>query len=244
MRLVNTVPVLDEAKCIGCVICSSVCPTLAWSVDRKTRLAVLQEALCFGCVNCESRCPTYAIRMVPRKSERWLYVDPGQVDYAKVEALCRSARLHPEQIICFCTSSRAEEAAAAILTGSRTPEEISTRTGIRSGCTVECSQPLLRLLEAAGIPFQPALDGKGWQIYGTVPTVWDIPAAVKQKYAGRGFHFDADAVLMEEVAAGPTQTAGMHDCACRDRAPSVRGISGAPRPCGPQTKAGDARGGL
>src|SRR3972149_6368622 len=134
MRLVNTVPVLDESKCIGCVICTSVCPTLAWSVDRQTKLAVLNEPLCFGCVNCGGRCPTYAIKMVPREQDRLLYVDPRQVEYTEVEALCRKARFHPEQIICFCTSSRAEEAAAAILTGSRTPEEISVRTGIRSGC--------------------------------------------------------------------------------------------------------------
>jgi Pyruvate/2-oxoacid:ferredoxin oxidoreductase delta subunit len=205
MRLVNTVPLLDEAKCIGCVICTSVCPTLAWSVDRTTKLAVLNEPLCFGCVNCEARCPTYAIKMVPREESRFLYVDPKQVDYTQVEALCRKARFHPEQIICFCTSSRAEEAAAAILTGSLTPETISARTGIRSGCTVECAQPLLRLLEAAGVPFKPALDGKGWQIYGKVPTVWDIPSSVKQKYADRGFHFEEDIALMDEVVASPAR---------------------------------------
>ena len=205
MRLVNTVPMLIEEKCIGCVICTSVCPTLAWSVDPGTRLAVLDEPLCFGCVNCESRCPTYAIKMVPRKEDKVLYVDPKQVDYLQVEDLCRKAHFHPEQIICFCTSSRAEEAAAAILTGSLTPEDISARTGIRSGCTLECSQPLLRLLEAAGIPFQPALDGKGWQIYGKVPTLWEIPQSVKDKYAARGFHFNEDQVLMDEVTASPAQ---------------------------------------
>jgi len=68
---------------------------------------------------------------------------------------------------------------------------------------VECAQPLLRLLEAAGIPFTPALDGKGWQIYGKVPTVWDIPESVKKKYADRGFHFEEDIALMEEVIASP-----------------------------------------
>ncbi len=203
MRLVNTVPELDESKCIGCVICTSVCPTLAWSVSSATRLAVLDEPLCFGCVNCEARCPTYAIRMVPRREDRTLYVDPSGVPWESVEALCRAARMHPEQIICFCTSSRAEEAAAAILTGSRTAEDISARTGIRSGCTVECAQPLLRLLEAAGIPHQQALGGKGWQLYGKVPTLWEIPASVKEKYARRGFHFEEDAALMDEIADAP-----------------------------------------
>lgn len=205
MRVVNTVPVLDESKCIGCVICTSVCPTLAWSVDRATKLAVLDEPRCFGCVNCESRCPTYAIKMVPRRENRFLYVDPKLVDYTEVEALCRKAHFHPEQIVCFCTSSRAEEIAAAILSGSRTPEEISARTGIRSGCTIECSQPLLRMLEAAGIPYQPALGGKGWQIYGRVPTAWEIPESVKKKYADSGFHFEQDIALMEEVIAAPAE---------------------------------------
>ena len=208
MRLVNTVPSLDEAKCIGCIICTSVCPTLAWSVDRATKLAVLEEPRCFGCVNCESRCLTDAIKMIPRVEDRRLYVDPAEVDPARIDELCRKARFHPEQIICFCTSSRAEEAAAAILTGSRTPEDISLRTGIRSGCTVECSQPLLRLLEAAGIEYQPALGGKGWQIYGRVPTAWGIPQSVKEKYANRGFHFAEDLALMEEVIAAPSRRGG------------------------------------
>jgi hypothetical protein len=70
---------------------------------------------------------------------------------------------------------------------------------------VECSQPLLRLLEAAGIPYAPALGGKGWQIYGRVPTVWDIPRSVKEKYANRGFHFEEDIALMEDVINSPAQ---------------------------------------
>ena len=80
--------------------------------------------------------------------------------------------------------------AAAILDGADTPEEISSRTGIRTGCTIECIQPILRLLEAAGI--QPKPNPDGWQWYGETVTAWTMPEKVKQKYASRGFYFDED----------------------------------------------------
>ena len=35
--------------------------------------------------------------------------------------------------------------------------------------------------------------------------MWDIPESVKQKYAGRGFHFEEDIALMEAVVASPAQ---------------------------------------
>lgn len=94
---------------------------------------------------------------------------------------------------------RAEEVAAAILDGADTPEEISSRTGIRTGCTIECIQPILRLLEAAGI--QPKPNPDGWQWYGETVTAWTMPEKVKQKYASRGFYFDEDRKLLDQVAA-------------------------------------------
>jgi bacterioferritin-associated ferredoxin len=128
-------------------------------------------------------------------------VPPG--DRARVDALCRKARFHPEQLVCYCTGTRAEEAAAAILQGAHTPEEISFRTGIRTGCTVECLQPMLRLLEAAGIRPEPPKGG--WQWYGKTITAWEIPDAVKQRYAKRGFYFDADIDILERVVNAPPQ---------------------------------------
>jgi hypothetical protein len=86
--------------------------------------------------------------------------------------------------------------AGAIIKGAKSPEDISRMTGIRMGCKVECIQPILRLLQAAGItPEKPS----GWQWYGLTPTVFDIPEEIKQKYNSRGFYFDEDIKLFDKV---------------------------------------------
>jgi bacterioferritin-associated ferredoxin len=92
---------------------------------------------------------------------------------------------------------RAEEVAAAILGGAKTPEEISSLTGIRTGCTIECIQPLLRLIQAAGIELKR--NENGWQWYGVTATAWTLPEEVKQKYNSRGFFFEEDKELLDRV---------------------------------------------
>ena len=136
--------------------------------------------------------------MVKQPEPYTVGVSTDDVDRAEILDLCRQAHLHPEQIICFCTATRAEEVAAAILKEIDTPEKLSYQTGIRTGCTVECTQPLLRLLEAAGRPLSPTFKA-GWQLYGRTMTAWEIPEAVKAKYASRGFYFDDDQKLMDKI---------------------------------------------
>ncbi|TDT51032.1 (2Fe-2S)-binding protein [Fonticella tunisiensis] len=197
MRLVTLLAEVDTEKCTGCRTCQKVCPTLAIKVEN--RKAVVDSEKCRGCNNCEQRCPVYAIKMVKRVNPVRVYVDPSTVDRSEVEALCKKARFNPEQIICYCTETRAEEVAAAILKGADTPEKLSLETGIRTGCKVECIQPILRLLEAAGItPERP----DGYQWYGRTPTVWDIPEEIKEKYSHRGFYFDQDIKVLNKVAEG------------------------------------------
>ncbi|MGB9662796.1 MAG: indolepyruvate ferredoxin oxidoreductase subunit alpha [Moorellaceae bacterium] len=201
MKVVNLLAVVDQEKCRACKTCERVCPVLAVAVvDRK---AVVDADRCRGCAACEQRCPEYAITMVKREQPVVVGVDVGAVDYSRIQELCRKAKLHPEQIICYCTATRAEEAAAAILQGARSPEEVSFQTGARTGCKVECIQPILRLLEAAGI--EPVPPKGGWQWYGRTPTVWEIPEEVKEKYASRGFYFEEDIKLLDRVVAAPLQ---------------------------------------
>lgn len=190
---------VDNDKCIGCGICSKVCPATTISiVDKK---ACVDEVYCRGCAACEQRCPVYAITMVKLEKPYTVSVDITDLPYEKVEELCRKAHMHPEQIICFCTSTRAEEVAAAIMKGADTPEEISRQTGIRMGCKVECIQPILRLLKAAGITPEPP---DGYQWYGMTPTVWDISTEVKEKYNKRGFYFDDDIKLLDKLIEAKT----------------------------------------
>ncbi|ABB14277.1 (2Fe-2S)-binding protein [Carboxydothermus hydrogenoformans] len=196
MRVVNMLAQIDYDKCIGCQTCAKVCPVLAIKIENKK--PVINAEMCRGCAACEQRCPQYAINMVKREEPFTVYVDPSTVDAEKIEELCKKARLHPEQIICYCTATRAEEVAAAILKGAKSPEEISLQTGVRTGCKVECIEPILRLLEAAGItPEKP----EGYQWYGRTPTVWEIPESVKEKYSSRGFYFDEDIKLLDKVLA-------------------------------------------
>jgi NAD-dependent dihydropyrimidine dehydrogenase PreA subunit/bacterioferritin-associated ferredoxin len=193
--------VVDPEKCTGCTICDRVCPTLA--IKTVNRLAGVDAERCAGCPACEQRCPEDAIHMVVREHPVTVGVQVPAADRDRIDAICRKARFNPEQLICYCTGTRADETVAAILEGAHTPEEISHRTGVRTGCTVECLQPMLRLLDAAG--FQPTPPKGGWQWYGRTLTAWDIPEATKRKYAERGFYFDADIEIMERVIAAPHQ---------------------------------------
>jgi ferredoxin len=195
VKTVTWLAEINEEKCIGCGTCEKVCPVYA--IKMKERKAIVDVNLCTGCANCNQRCPVYAIELIKRDQPLKLKVDVSSVDAVKVDEICKKAKFNPQQIICYCTETRADEVAAAILKGADTPEKISQMTGIRTGCGVECIQPILRLLDAAGIvPEKP----KGWQWYGKTPTVWDIPADVREKYNKSGFYFEEDQKLLDEIS--------------------------------------------
>ncbi|QAT61102.1 4Fe-4S dicluster domain-containing protein [Acidilutibacter cellobiosedens] len=200
MKSVTLVAKVNREKCRGCRICTKVCPVLAISVTDKK--AVVNEEECRACANCEQRCPFHAIEMVKREEPLEIGVDVTKFDYGEIRKICEKAHLNPEQILCYCVGVRAEEVAAAILDGADTPEKVSSRTGIRTGCTIECIQPLLRLLDAAGYKLNP-IEG-GWQWYGKTATAWTVPESVKEKYSSRGFYFDEDERLLDEVVATHT----------------------------------------
>jgi len=204
MRVVNMYAEVDRVKCTGCGVCEKVCPTRSIEVvgEKKERKAVVDIDSCVGCGACVERCQFEAVTIENLDSPRIIGVDPGSVEREKIQEICLRAKLHPEQVICFCTGTRAEEVAAAILMGASSPEEVSRRTGARTGCKVECIQPVLRLLKAAGK--EPVPVEKGWQWYGITPTIWDIPEEVVEKYSARGFYFEEDRALFKKLleAAG------------------------------------------
>lgn len=201
MKLVTLMPVVDSDKCKGCKTCEKVCPVVAISMQDK--LAVVNLNRCRGCADCEQRCPENAIVMIKREVPVVAQVDFEGLDYDEIAALCRRAKFHPEQIMCYCTGTRADEVVAAIMRGARSPDDISYMTGIRTGCKVECIQPILRLLQAAGIEPKPVPGG--WQWYGRTVTAWEIPEEVKKKYASRGFYFDEDIEILNRVVNAPLQ---------------------------------------
>jgi Pyruvate/2-oxoacid:ferredoxin oxidoreductase delta subunit/bacterioferritin-associated ferredoxin len=195
MKTVRFVARIDEAKCTGCGICARVCPTLSLRVED--RLAKVNVKTCAGCNACLDRCPFNSIEMVELDSPRTLMVDCAGLSIERIAGICKKARIHPEQIICFCTETRAEEVVAAVLKGAKSPEDVSRMVGVRTGCKTECIEPVLRLLCAAGITPTPV--EKGWQWYGKTPTLWDIPEKVMHKYSKKGFYFYEDMKLLDAV---------------------------------------------
>lgn len=195
MKRVTILSEVEKDICRGCGICEKVCPVLAIKLTDKK--AVVDADACRGCANCEQRCPFHAIKMVKRQEPLEIGVDVTKFDKDEIRKLCEKAHLNPEQVLCYCVGVRADEVAAAILSGAKTPEEVSSMTGIRTGCTIECIQPLLRMVEAAGNELVP--NSNGWQWYGTTVTAWSIPDSVKEKYNSRGFYFEEDRELLDKI---------------------------------------------
>lgn len=181
---------VDEEKCISCPLCENVCPTAAVTLPARGAKAQVVDEKCVGCPNCSGVCPVDAITMVLREKPLQLGVDMRQVDEAQILALCRKANLHPQQWLCLCTATRVREGAAAVLQGARSPEQMALMTGTRSGCTVYCLQPTLRLLKAHGVPVSQPAEGYRW--YDTSQTCWEVPEEVRKKYPGHFLEEDLE----------------------------------------------------
>src|SRR4030042_5526099 len=138
MKIVSVHAQVKRELCTGCKTCERVCPVYAVTVEReddKPRVDI-DIRKCVGCWNCEQRCPEHAINMEPCEPHA-LQTNISQFDYKEIEALCRKARFHPQQVVCYCSASRAEELAAAILAGAKTPDAVVLATGIGAGGGVE-----------------------------------------------------------------------------------------------------------
>lgn len=202
MKTVRVQAQVDMSLCQGCKTCQMVCPVYAIEVKRvdgKPQVDI-DHSLCVGCWNCEQRCPEHAISMAPCEPFD-LATDVSQFDYEQIKALCRKAHFHPKQIMCYCTATRAEEVAAAILAGASNPAQVVRACGVGSGCGIECNQTILRFLEAAGKTFErPKLS---YQWYGRTATAWDVPDKVKKEHPG--FRFDSDRELLDRVVEAPVE---------------------------------------
>lgn len=226
MRKVHEISMFRLDECNGCGICEKVCPTgsieLRPSEEFKDvdaigkSLPFRDHETCFACGACEQRCLVRCIDLIGRnqvkelsgeyymfedadeiEEEATFGTDASEVDYDRVVELCKKAKFLPKEIVCYCTRTRAEEVAAAILKGAEDPEDLSRMTGMTSGCKVECIQPKLRILHAAGKDPEPPKDKWTWT--GRTSTVRDVPEEVKEKFSERGFYFDLDIEFFERA---------------------------------------------
>jgi heterodisulfide reductase subunit A len=53
--------VVETVRCSGCMLCMTLCPFRAITVDPSTGRAAVVEELCDGCGICIAACPTRAI---------------------------------------------------------------------------------------------------------------------------------------------------------------------------------------
>lgn len=173
-RRVTMVAEIINDNCTGCRYCEQVCPTAAISMrNRKLgedgpgkNLATLNEDVCYNIQACMEVCPDEAIVMRELEEPFEVDVDVASVDQEAMVALCRKAKLPPAMMICPCTNTKAGELAAAVLKGATTPEQLSRMTGVRTGCTELCLQPIFDILAAAGITDIERNPPNGFQWYG------------------------------------------------------------------------------
>ncbi|MCG8591349.1 MAG: (2Fe-2S)-binding protein [Proteobacteria bacterium] len=168
-------------RCTGCKLCVQVCPTVALSIRERRpdepgpgrRVAELEEVSCYNAQACLEICPEDAIVMHELPAPFDVGFDPASVDSAAVRELCKRAGYPPQRKICLCTDTTAEEIAAAVVGGARSPEQISLETGARTGCLELCLQPVLDFLAAAGHGDEPKQPPNGFQWYGRSATLFE-----------------------------------------------------------------------
>jgi len=180
LKLVKKTARLDRSKCTDCGTCERLCPVLCirTTINGSTKTTLIEQDNCLACTICSARCPENAITLISRDQpfEVGIYVDEVT---DQIREICQQAHMYPDQVVCYCQRIQAKEIVAAILGGARTPEQVSQKTGARTGCGVLCITGIMRTLRAAGVDLGTA---PGWQWYDLATTIWNIPAESLKKY--------------------------------------------------------------
>jgi bacterioferritin-associated ferredoxin/ferredoxin len=164
--------------------------------NGKTKSTVIDEDSCQACTICATRCPEYAISMIRRDRPFEVGIKVDQVT-DEIREICQRAHMYPDQVVCYCHRVQAKEVVAAILAGAKTPEEVSQKTGARTGCGVLCITGIMRAIRAAGLELGAA---PGWQWYNMQTTIWNVPAEIAKKHPG--YYLDADRKAIDKMFPG------------------------------------------
>ena len=168
-------------KCTGCRLCEQVCATVAITMRPRTddeigpgrNIAVMHDEHCYNIQSCLEICPDDAIVMRELEVPFEVKVDTESVDQDRLKAICRSAKFSPKTVVCPCTGTTAGELAAAVLHGASTPDELSRMTGVRTGCSELCLQPMFDVLAAGGHTEMARNPRTGFQWYGRAGDLYD-----------------------------------------------------------------------
>ncbi len=195
MKVARFVAEVDKSKCVGDKLCEVFCPSGAIKIVAKK--AEVDSDKCVACTRCFDRCPKDAIKMAPREHPKVFGTSSDDVDPIQVKELCLKAHRQPYELVCACTSTTAEEIAAAIIKGARSVREIVLMTGALTGCQEFCSPTVQRLLKAYGVDIAKA--GTPF-IYDQTFSLWDIPDEINQKHPG--YYFKEDTELATQLRKG------------------------------------------
>lgn len=168
-------------KCTGCRLCEQVCATVAITMRPRTddeigpgkNIAVMHDEHCYNIQSCLEICPDEAIVMRQLDEPFEVRVDTESVDQDSLRELCRKSGFGAKTVVCPCTGTTMKELAAAVLHGASTPDELSRMTGVRTGCSELCLQPMFDVLAAGGHTDMPRNPKTGFQWYGRAGTLYD-----------------------------------------------------------------------
>jgi len=195
MKIVNFLAEVDSSKCKGDKLCEAICPTGAIRVFEKK--AKVTDEKCVACTRCVDRCPERAVALVRRTEAMVVGTSAADVDGAEIRELCLKAHRQPDELICICTGTYAEEIAAAIIKGARSVREVALTTGALTGCQEFCVPVVQRMLKAYGVDIAES----GTPLtYDQSFSLWDIPETVQKKYPG--YYFKEDAELATKLRKG------------------------------------------
>ena len=173
-KRVTLVAEIIGENCTGCRLCEQVCPTVAITMRERTddeigpgrNIAIMHDEFCYNVQACLEICPDEAIVMRELEEPFEVRIDTKAVDQQQLVGLCKKARLSPRMTVCPCTTTTAAELAAAVLQGASTPDELSRMTGVRTGCSELCLQPIFDILAAGGHTEMERNPRSGFQWYG------------------------------------------------------------------------------
>jgi heterodisulfide reductase subunit A len=131
-------PVVSAEKCIGCGMCTRVCPYHAITVNKERKKAEVIEAACSGCGACGAECPVGAIEMSHFTDEQ-IY---AQIDAATEENA-------DKKILAFCCNW-CSYAGADFAGVSRMQYPTSVRI-IRSMCSARVARKFVERAFARGV---------------------------------------------------------------------------------------------